>query len=146
MRPEPRPQRSFIDRQGFPIVKMAAWVPVRRAAGMKNDGARLVRQAGKLQFFKPGRRDCRNPGPVSDGRRQEAAGFANPAICRVPLELKREQLERKFVERRIFPEAQARQTLDRGWMRGAGSWESQIKGLASLVLRSQQPAQSRSEV
>jgi hypothetical protein len=60
--------------------------------------------------------------------------------------LKREQLERKFVERRIFPEAQARQTLDRGWMRGAGSWESQIKGLASLVLRSQQPAQSRSEV
>lgn len=77
---------------------MPAGFLLRRAAGMKNGGALLRRNAGKLQFLERRRRHGGNLCPVFDRLWRATARPADFPVGGVAFKLKREQLQGEFGE------------------------------------------------
>ena len=97
---KPRPQRRFINRQRFGVMKMPAGLLFRRAAGMKDGGAFVRRETGQFQFLERGGRHGGNLRPMLDNFRRQSARFADFPVGGVVFELKREEFERSELKSR----------------------------------------------
>ena len=79
-------------------MKMQAGLLFRRAAGMKNGGALVRREAGQFQFLERTRRHGGNVCPIFDGVWRDLVRLADFPVGGVVRELEREQLQREFGE------------------------------------------------
>ena len=77
---------------------MAAWLLLRRPAGMKNNRAFIRSETGQFQFLERRRGHRWNPCPMLDHLRRQATRFADCPVGGVVFELEREKFERESVE------------------------------------------------
>src|SRR5664280_2265590 len=79
-------------------MEVAAGFLLRRAAGMKDGGALVRREAGEFQFLERAGWHGRNLRPAFYNCRRQLAGRTDFAVGGIIFELECEQFQREFVE------------------------------------------------